>query len=117
MKRKPDDDARLRHILDAIAEVENYVAGMDQFGFEGDSKTRFASIKQLEIIGEAANALTSSLRDAYPEVAWRPIITLRHILVHAYYEIQADVLWRIIQVHVPPFKVQIEQMLADMERE
>ena len=81
MKNKPDDYARLNHIMDAIAEVEQYVEGFDQKGFESDSKTRFASIKQLEIVGEAAGALTQELCDKYPEVSWRPIIALRHIFL------------------------------------
>ena len=114
MKEKPGDEARLRHILDAIAEVEAYVSGMELHDFEADSKTRFASIKQLEIVGEAAASLTKSLRDTHPEVPWRPIIALRHILVHDYYEVQSDVLWRIIQVHVPPFKVHVERMLTEL---
>lgn len=114
MKEKPDDYARLRHILDAIAEIEAYVIGFDQQSFERDSKTRFASIKQLEIVGEATGSLTKELRAKYPEVPWRPIIALRNILVHDYYEVQSDIVWRIIEVHVPPYKMHIEQILEDL---
>ncbi len=73
MKEKPPDDARIRHILDAILEIEGYVEGIDLQFFESDSKTRFASIKQLEIIGEAVYHLTTKLKDKYPEVHGRQL--------------------------------------------
>ena len=117
MKEKPDDYACLHHILDAITEIEEYVLGFDQYSFETDSKTRFASIKQLEIIGEAAGALTKELRAQYGDVPWRPIIAFRHILVHDYYEVQSDIVWRIIKVHLSPFKVHVGQVLVDMANE
>lgn len=114
MKDKPDDYARLCHILDAIAEVEKYVEGFDLQSFADDSKTRFASIKQLEIAGEATGSLTKDLTAKYPDVPWRAIIALRNILVHDYYEIQSDVIWRIINVHLPPFKIQVKQIFEDV---
>ncbi|MFP4091920.1 MAG: DUF86 domain-containing protein [Cyclobacteriaceae bacterium] len=84
---------------------------MDFEAFEKDSKTRFASIKQLEIIGEAANHLTKELKENYKAVQWEPIIALRHILVHEYYGIQSDILWRIITVHLPIFKAALEPII------
>ena len=110
MKDKPNDTARLLHMADAIAEIEVYVAGMDYIAFEKDSKTRFASIKQLEIIGEAAYHLSAQLKEKHSEVQWQPIIALRHILVHEYYGIQSDILWRIITVHLPTFKESLHKI-------
>ena len=115
MSDKPDDFARLKHIQQAIEEKENYTSGFDIESFKGDSKTLFASIKQLEIIGEASNALSKELRDEHPEISWKPIIALRHILVHDYYVIQSDIIWRIIQVHLPIFRTQIDPILSNLE--
>lgn len=114
MKEKPPDEARLQHIKDAIEEVQSYVEGIDLAFFENDSKTRFASIKQLEIVGEAVYHLTQELKEQYPEVEWKAIEGLRHILVHDYYEIQNDILWRIIQVHVPVFKQQVLKIISEI---
>ena len=115
MKEKPPDEARLQHIRDAIEEVESYVEGIDLAFFEKDSKTRFASIKQMEIVGEAVYHLTEELKEKYPEVEWKAIAGLRHILVHDYYEIQNDILWRIIQIHVPVFKQQILEIISEID--
>lgn len=111
MSDKPNDTARLLHMADAIAEIEAYTEGMDYAAFANDSKTRFASIKQLEIIGEAAHHLGHDLKEQHAEVQWQPIIALRHILVHEYYGIQSDILWRIITVHLPTFKTSLGKII------
>lgn len=115
MKNKPHDYARLLHIQDAVLEIQNYLQGVDFESFENDSKTKFASIKQLEIIGEAAYHLSEELKLTYPNIQWRAIITLRHILVHEYYGIQNDILWRILTTHIPEFQQQIQHLLKTME--
>ena len=114
MKGKPDDKACLLHILDAVSEIESYTEEVDLAFFEKDSKTRFASIKQLEIIGEAAYHLTKETKEKYDTVAWQPIIALRHILVHECYGIQSDILWRIITVHLPTFKEELKYMMKEI---
>ncbi len=112
MKDKPNDEARLLHMADAIAEIEAYTEGMDYGTFEQDSKTRFASIKQLEIVGEAAYHLSTPIKEKHSEVQWQPIIALRHILVHEYYGIQSDILWRIITMHLPVFKEALHKIIS-----
>ncbi len=113
MREKPGDKARLLHIRDAISEIKDYTKGYDQNSFSQDSKTRYAAIKQLEIIGESVYHLTDSLKDKYPDAEWNAIIALRHILIHEYYGIQSDILWRIIVVHLPPFEKQINLMITE----
>lgn len=113
MKEKPGDKARLLHIRDAVLEIKDYTTGYDINSFSGESKTRYATIKQLEIIGESAYHLSDSLKAQFPNVAWNAIITLRHILVHEYYGIQSDILWRIVTVHLPVFEEQINRILEN----
>ena len=73
----------LNHIRDALDMIESYVAvGRDAFFAE--SHWQDAVIRQLEIIGEAAKHLSSSLRDMYPNVQWRRITGLRDVLIHDY---------------------------------
>jgi uncharacterized protein with HEPN domain len=68
MKDKPGDRQRLLHILDAIAEIENYTANITPTDFFTNSMMRFASIKQIEIIGEAAYFITSETKSKFPDV-------------------------------------------------
>ena len=116
MKDNLSDLVRLMHIADAIGEIQNYTEGFNLESFSKDSKTRFASIKQLEIIGEAAYHISEQTKLNTPQIQWQPIISLRHILVHEYYGIQDDVLWRIITVHVPEFSLQINQLIAGLKK-
>jgi uncharacterized protein with HEPN domain len=106
------DSERLSHILDAIAEIESYLVGVDLNAFSSNSMMRFATVKQLEIIGEASNYLTNATKAAAPEIEWRKIVGLRHILVHEYFGIDTGLVWQIVQYDMPVFKQQIQNLLA-----
>lgn len=101
------DKERLHHILDAISEIENYTKGIDFADFESNSMMKFATIKQLEIIGEACNRLSEELRERYPSVEWRKIIGLRNILVHTYFSVSFRIVWDIVRQDIPTLKQEI----------
>jgi len=111
MKDLISDKARLQHILLAISEIEKYVEGYSIASFLSDSKTHFATIKQLEIIGEAANHLSVvSIKD-FTEIDWRGIKSFRNILVHEYFNVRLEDVWETIFADLPPLKVTVEKML------
>ncbi|EOZ93743.1 hypothetical protein A33Q_3689 [Indibacter alkaliphilus LW1] len=85
MKGKIGDPQRISHILEAIQEIENYINGVDFLSFSKNSMIRFATIKQLEIIGEAANHLTHEFKLKTSDISWREIVSLRNVLVHEYF--------------------------------
>ena len=115
MKGMISDKARLRHILDAICEIENYIRNITIVEFSGSSEKKFASVKQLEIIGEAANKITNETKSLHPEVEWIKIIALRNILVHDYYVIDENVVWDIITEDLPELKKQITVLLKSID--
>ena len=94
MKGKSGDKQRLFHILDAIDEIQQYTLGVDINAFLKNSMMRFACIKQIEIIGEAANSLSSETKAMFDEVEWKKIIGMRHILVHEYFGVDFDLIGR-----------------------
>ena len=107
MKGKTSDKARLQHILDAIYEIENYTRNVTIDEFSKSSEKKFASVKQLEIIGEAAGKITGDTKTDNPELEWPKIIALRNLLVHEYYIIDASIVWNIIMEDLPDLKKQI----------
>jgi uncharacterized protein with HEPN domain len=113
MRRDPE---RLQDILDALASIERYVAQGRQ-AFDEQELIQVWIIHHLQIIGEAANALSTDLIDQYSEIPWAQIIAFRNIVVHEYFRISLDLVWAIVKNNLPPLKVTVEQMLQDLGRE
>jgi uncharacterized protein with HEPN domain len=114
MKRETGDEARLHHILDAIGEIESYVIGYTIDSFLMDSKTHFATIKQLEIIGEAANHISQPLLERFNEVEWRAIRSFRNILVHEYFSVRLEDVWETVFEDLPHLKKSVQKMLQSI---
>ena len=110
MREQIRDKGRLEHILESIDYVFDFTKGVDFEAFQTDVKLRFAIIKNLEIIGEASYMLTKELKEQNPEVPWRKVIDLRHVLVHGYYQLKFETIWNIIQKDLLPFKEQIKTL-------
>lgn len=89
MRGRLGDNVRLRHILDAIHEIELYVLNADFNHFDNNSMMRFACIKQLEIIGEASDHLSAEIRNQFSQIEWNQIRGMRNIFVHEYFGIDS----------------------------
>jgi uncharacterized protein with HEPN domain len=107
MKGPLSDKIRLRHILDAIAEVENYLDGISYETYLKSSEKRFATIKQIEIIGEACNAISDELKKANSLVPWRSITAFRNISIHEYFGVNFQIVWEIAKNDLPVLKEKI----------
>ena len=108
MSDKMGDNQRLVHIVEAIAEIEKYTIGVELSEFKNNSMIRFATIKQIEIIGEAAKNISEITRNKYPEIEWREIAGLRNILVHEYFGIDPQLIWQIVEVDIPLLKERLK---------
>jgi uncharacterized protein with HEPN domain len=115
MRKVNRDRARLKHILEAIDEILNYIDNYDFDAFLEDSKTKFASIKQLEIIGEAAKNITEETKLRFTQVEWQKITGLRNILVHEYFGIDENIVWGIIVKDLPELKNSIQNILQKID--
>ena len=94
-------------IWEAVEKIERYVSGMDHDAFVADEKTIDSVVRNLEIVGEAANRLPQNFRRQYPEINWPQIIGLRHRIVHDYFNIDIEIVWHIIHTDLPVFKSRI----------
>jgi uncharacterized protein with HEPN domain len=101
----------VQHILDAIAEVEIYLSNVTLEQFLANSEKRFATLKQIEIIGEACNRITDKLKQAHTEIAWRPINGFRNISIHEYFGVNLELVWEIATNDLPPLKEQMALLL------
>ena len=115
MRERIRDKGRLEHILDAIANVIEFTKDISFEEFLRNKVLHFAVVKNIEIIGEASYKLSTEFKTTHNNIEWEAIIGLRHVLVHGYYQIKIDRLWKVIQRDLLPFKEQI-QTLYDNEK-
>ncbi|MFY4729636.1 DUF86 domain-containing protein [Nitrospira sp. BLG_2] len=109
---RKDDDVRLRHMLDAAREALGFVRGRNRVDLNSDRQLVLALVKTIEIIGEAAFRTSENTQAQFPEIRWEDIVGMRHRLVHAYFDINLDVLWKTVQDDLVPLIVRLEQMLG-----
>ncbi len=115
MREKLKDRERLNHIAEAIDNIFEFTKGVDFSDFQKNRVLQFAIIKNLEIIGEAANSLTHELKERDDEILWREIIGLRHVLVHGYYQISYEIIWKTIENDLSPLKSKILFLINEIK--
>lgn len=99
---RKDDLIRLRHMLDAAREAVEFARNSRRKDLDGDRKLTLALVKGVEIIGEAAYQVAEEARRNLPAIPWDDIVGMRHRLVHAYFDINLDILWKTVREDLPP---------------
>lgn len=106
-----DDENRFRHMLDAAREAVSFAQGSERIDLDNDRKLVLALVKDIEIVGEAANQITETTRNCFVRIPWQQIIGMRNRLVHAYFDINLDILWRTVQKDLPGLIVLVESVI------
>lgn len=104
MPVKISDQIRINHILDAIAEIESYIENVEFEAFSSHSMMFNATLRQLEIIGEAANKLSQDFLFETSHIPWARIIGLRNLIIHEYFGVDDITIWNIIKINIPKLK-------------
>lgn len=94
--------------------MQTYTAGLDQESFVADTLVYDATLRNLELIGEAATRIPQHLRQAYPQIPWRMIIATRNRLIHAYLGIDNDILWSIVDTEIAALLTLLRTVRSDM---
>ena len=106
------DRPYLEHIADSIGAIEEYVAaGRDAYMRE--RQIRDATIRNFEIIGEAATHLSSAIV-AGSDAPWGKIIAFRNRLIHGYWSVDHDLVWDVIERDLPRLKQEVGRLLGEM---
>lgn len=111
---KRDDTVYLRHILDAITQVQEYVAGLSQEEFSARRMVHDAVIRQIEIIGEATKNLDPQVLEAYPDVPWKQMAGMRDKLIHQYFGVDLEAVWDVAVEDIPTLKDQVASILQEL---
>ncbi len=110
-----DDLIRLRHMLDAAREAISFARNKTRRSLDTDRKLILALVKSIEIIGEAAANVTKEGQEATPQIPWPSIISMRNRLIHAYFDINLDIVWQTINEDLPPLIIELEKIIAKNE--
>ena len=113
MRESIRDLGRLQHMLENIDRAEEFISGKTLADLQNDAMLRYAVVKCIEIIGEAAYMLTNEFRESHSQTPWNIIVKMRHVLVHGYYAIQMPIVWDIVKNDFPVLRPQIEQYIKE----
>ena len=105
------DEVYLRHILDAIVDMERFMEGISKTSFVKNREKQYAVIRAFEIIGEATKNLSKDLRKRNAQVPWKTIAGMRDKLIHEYFGVNIDLVWTAVQEKIPQLKKEIKSIL------
>lgn len=108
-----DDTLYLIHIAEEIARIEKFTAGGKAEFMESDL-VQYAVLRSLQTLAESCKRLSDSLKTSHPEIPWKSIIGLRNILVHDYLGVDAEEIWKIVELDLPRLKRQITFMRSEV---
>ena len=110
---RKDELVRLHHMLDAAQEAIAFAQGHIRRDLDEDRKLVLALVKDIEIIGEAAYQVSQTTREQLPKIPWDDIVGMRHRLVHAYFDINLDIVWRTVQDDLPPLLEALQEFYSE----
>lgn len=109
------DALYLRHMLDALERLDQYVARTSRQAFGNDSLVQDAIIRQLTVLGEAAGKVSQAFFEAHPEIPWPEVTGIRHKLVHDYFVVDIEVVWVTATEDAPALKPLLQAALEGIE--
>lgn len=114
MKSHDISDAdRLHHIKVAIDFIISHTEGLSEDDFYRNEILKRAVVRDLEVIGEAANSISEKTKENHPEIQWRQIIATRNKIIHEYFHVSYMLVWEIIKTDLPLLEIQVDKILTE----
>ena len=105
MRDKPNDQARLQLMMEAVGNIESFTEGVSSYeSFAANKILCHAVTYNLQCIGENVYKLSRDFIEGHPSIDWEAIEGLRHILVHDYDQVNLEMVWQILEKDLPDLK-------------
>ncbi len=115
MREHKRDKGRLEDIRQFALNVEIIMEGITYDEFVSDIRIYYSVMKNVEVIGEAANMLTRDFKEQYQELPWKQIVRMRNVLVHGYAQVSDADLWDTASKDIRPLREQVEKYLKELD--
>ena len=104
----------LYDIRDRIDKIASYTEGMDFSAFQQDDKTVSACIREIEVIGEATKKIPREITEAFDDLPWSLMAKMRDKLIHWYYEVDEEIVWKVATDKLPQIRTRIDTIIEDL---
>ncbi len=112
---KKDDLVFIEHILESISNIELFTKSVSKQSFLENKEKQSAVIRQIEIIGEAVKNLSNSFREKYPIIPWKDIVGMRDKLMHHYFGVDLNAVWKVVKEDLPDLKKDILKIRDELK--
>ncbi len=106
------DKKYIRHILDAISDVAEFLNGVSETDFKSSGLVQSAVMRKIEIIGEASKRISLETKLAYSDIEWKKAAGMRDVLIHDYFGVDIQGVWNTVQENLPRLKRQLEKLIS-----
>ena len=108
---KRSESLLLEDMLLACERITSYTEAISYNQFVDDPKTLDATVRNIQILGEAASQVPKSYQTDHPEIEWSKIVRSRHILVHEYFDLDYGIIWKIVKEYIPPLTQSLKNII------
>ncbi len=105
----------VKDILDCIDKIQEFIGDMDYKQFKDNDLVNSAVIRKLEIIGEASKNIPDFIREKYPEIPWKDMARMRDKIIHFYFGVDYEIVWKVIKERLPELKEKIERVFEEIQ--
>ena len=107
-----NDDLYLLHMLESAQKALAFVQGKTRDGYDDNEVLRLALLHLIQTVGEAARNVSEAYQKQHPEIAWKPIMGIRHRIVHNYADVDDEVIWKTVTDDLPPLVIHLEKLIS-----
>ncbi len=108
---REDYRSRIQHMIEAGDAIARFTSGRRRVDLDSDLMLLFAIVRAIEIIGEAASKVSDETRSTAPSIPWRAVVGMRNRVIHAYFDIDADIVWNAAVDEIPALLTNLRALL------